>query len=251
MTPIPLTHTTMLTYDDNNSRAAVRTLQHCVAEQDRPREKAKQLGFKALTNSELLALLIGSGTAGENVVDLCQRIINDHQGKLYKIADRSIRDLTKMYRGVGEVKAIEILAALELARRYQLERFDDTFQVGTSRDAYQLLWAKMGALKHEEIWIIMLNRSRRVLGVERVSSGGTAMAVADIKMILKPAIEHLADSIILAHNHPSDSLQPSTQDNTLTRKVAAACQTMDMQLTDHIIVCRAGRYYSYRDQDAL
>lgn len=228
-----------------------RPLQQCVAEQERPREKAKAHGFRSLTLSELFALLIGSGAVGENVVELCQRILNEYDNKLYKIARLGIGDLVRRYRGIGEVKAIEILAALELARRYQLERFDDEFQITSSKDAYDLLWAKMGVLTHEEIWVIMLNRSKRVLGVERISSGGTALAIGDLKMILKPAIEHLADSIILAHNHPSDSLRPSMQDNQLTRKVKEACQTMDIAFLDHIIVCRGGRYYSYNDEEAL
>ncbi len=228
-----------------------RPLQQCVAEDERPREKAKVMGFRALTLSELFALLIGSGAVGENVVELCQRILSEYDNKLYKIARLGIGDLVRKFRGVGEVKAIQMLAALELARRYQLERFDDEFQVTTSKDAYDLLWAKMGVLTHEEIWVIMLNRSKRVLGVERISSGGTSLAIGDLKMILKPAIEHLADSIILAHNHPSDSARPSMQDNQLTRKVKEACQTMDIMLLDHIIVCRGGRYYSYNDEEAL
>lgn len=228
-----------------------RTLQQCVAEDDRPREKAKKQGFRSLTMSELLALLIGSGSAGENVVELCQRIINEHSGKLSNIARLTINDLVRKYRGIGEVKAIEILAALELARRYQMERFDDEFQVTTSKDAYDLLWTKMGALNHEEIWVMLLDRAKHVIALENISSGGTALAVADIKMIVKPAIERLADSMILAHNHPSGNLNPSGQDNTLTRRVADACRVMDIQLLDHIIVCRAGRYYSYNDNGTL
>ena len=228
-----------------------KPLQQCVAEDDRPREKAKQLGFKQCSDRDLLALIIGSGSRGENVLELCQRILNDHNGKFYNLARNSIRDLVRKYRGIGEVKAIEILAALELARRYQLERFDDDFQITTRKDAYDLLWAKMGSLNHEEIWTIMLSRSKRVLGVERISTGGTSLAIADIKMVMKPAIERLADSIILAHNHPSDSVRPSMQDNDLTKKVAAACRTMDMALIDHIIVCRGGRYYSYNDEGTL
>lgn len=228
-----------------------RPLQQCVAEDDRPREKAKHYGFKQCNDRDLLALIIGSGSRGENVLELCQRILDEHHGKYYNLARNTINDLVRRFRGIGEVKAIQILAALELARRYQLERFDDNFQITSSKDAYDLLWAKMGALKHEEIWTIMLNRGKQVLAVERISSGGTALAVADIKMVLKSAIEHLADSIILAHNHPSDTPRPSMQDNELTRKVSAACRTLDMVLVDHIIVCSAGRYYSYNDHDTL
>ncbi len=227
------------------------TLKDMVAENDRPREKAKAKGFGALSTPELLAIIVGSGTVGENVTELCQRILHDCDEKLYRMGRLSIRDLSRNYRGIGEVKAIEILAALELGRRYHLERFDEANQILSSKDAYEYLRIRMDHLSHEEIHVLLLDRAKRIMHMERISSGGTAMAVADIKMVLKPAIERLADGIILAHNHPSDTPHPSDMDNRLTKHVKDACKVMDIELVDHIIVCRGGRYYSYNDNNAL
>lgn len=231
--------------------ALSRSLKEMVAENDRPREKAKAMGFGALTTPELLAIIVGSGSVGESVTELCQRILRDNDDKLYRMARMSIRDLQKNYRGIGEVKAIEILAALELGRRYHLEKFEENNQILSSLDAYNYLKQRMEFLTHEEIHVLLLDRSKRIMHLERISSGGTAMAVGDIKMIMKPAIEHLADGIILAHNHPSDTPRPSSMDNQLTTHVKQACKVMDIEMVDHIIVCRGGRYYSYRDNDAL
>jgi len=228
-----------------------RNIKDTVPEEDRPREKAKKHGFDSLSTAELLAILLRVGTPGESVVDLCQRILQDNDGKLYLIARKGINNLVKNYHGIGEVKAIEILAALELARRYQQEEFDERFQITSSTDAYNYLRPRMEHLDHEEIMIILLNHAKQVESCERISSGGTAMTVADIKMILRPAIERLASGIILAHNHPSDNPKPSIQDDRLTERVHQACKVMDIQLVDHIIVCRGNRYYSYNDNGRL
>ena len=229
---------------------ASRALKELVAENDRPREKAKALGFGALTTPELLAIIVGSGSVGESVTELCQRILKDNDGQLMGMARMSLRELTK-YRGIGEVKAIEILAALELGRRYHKEGILEKPQITSSEVAYGYLRTHMEHLTHEEMHVLLLDRAKRILHHERVSSGGTAMTVADIKMILKPAIEHLADGIILAHNHPSDTNRPSGMDNTLTTQVKQACKVMNIDLVDHIIVCRGGRYYSYNDEGQL
>lgn len=236
--------------DTNTMNQQSRALKEQLAAEDRPREKAKEKGFEALTTAELLAIIIGSGTPGESVVDLCQRILRDHNSKLYLVARNSIKDLMR-YKGIGEVKAIEVLAALELSRRYQLEKFEDDALVRESRHAYQYLRQRMEHLEHEEIWILLLNRGRRITGSYRVSSGGTAMAVGDVKIILRTALEHLADGMILAHNHPSDTLQPSPQDDALTRQVKDGCKAVGITLLDHIIVCRGGNYYSYADNARL
>ncbi len=232
-------------YDVSSSALKVHT-----NEEDRPREKALKHGFDHLTIPELMAILLGSGTRGENVVQLCDRIMRDHNHKLYEIARKGVKGLMK-YRGIGQVKAIEIMAALEIARRYQLEKYEHRFQVTCSRDAYNYLGLKMQDLDHEEFWVMLLDRNKHVLSCERVSSGGTSMTVADVKMILKPAIEQLADGIIIAHNHPSDNPHPSAQDNALTAKVKRGCEALDVQLLDHIIVCRGGLYYSYNDDTRL
>lgn len=235
-------------YNEKNDIQS-RALKDLVAENDRPREKARQLGFNSLTIAELMAIIVGSGSVGESVVDLCQRILRDNDNKLYNVARMGIKDLMKGYRGIGEVKATEILAALELGRRYHLEKFDENNQITSSLDAYEYLRSRMEHLTHEELYVLLLDRRKRVLHCERVSSGGTSMTVADVKMIMKPAIEHLADGLILAHNHPSDTPRPSGMDNNLTKHVKQACEIMGLEFVDHIIVCRAGRYYSYSDNE--
>ena len=240
--------------EDNEQKpslAGTRNIKDTIPEEDRPREKAKKLGFAALSTAELLAILLRSGTPGESVVDLCQRILRDNDGKLYSIARKGISNLVKNYHGIGEVKAIEILAALELARRYQEEEFVDRFKICSSDDAYRYLKPRMEHLNHEELMVVLLNHAKQVEECIRVSSGGTAMTVADIKMILRPAIERLSSGIILAHNHPSDNAKPSAMDDRLTERVHQACKVMDIQLVDHIIVCRGGRYYSYIDHGRL
>ncbi len=217
----------------------------------RPREKATTLGFQALSPAELLASIIGSGTPGENVSVLCQRILSDHDNKLYNLARCSINDLCNNYKGIGKVKAIKFLATLELARRYQQESLGDRFKIRNAEDAYRYIKPKIADLPNEVIDVILLNRRKEVIHWKRVSSGGVSFSLADVKMVLKPAIEYLADGMILTHNHPSDNPNPSTADDNLTAKVKAACTALDIQLVDHIIVCRGGKYYSYVDEGRL
>jgi DNA repair protein RadC len=184
------------------------------------------------------------------VVDLCQRILNDNGGKLYNIARRGYKELMRNYKGIGEVKALELEAALELARRYQIEKVEQRPQITSSDDAYRYLRMRMKDNTNEQLWVVFLNRSKHVLGLKCMSQGGTSATVGDVKMILKAAIEELADTIIIAHNHPSDNPTPSPQDDALTRKVAAGCQAVGIPLVDHIIVCQ-DRYYSYCDKNRL
>ena len=172
--------------DEKKSLVGTRTLKFHTTEDERPREKATKHGFEALSNAELMAIVIGSGTPGESVVDLCQRILNDNDNKLSKIARSGVKGLVK-YRGIGPVKAIELMAALELSRRYQSESLEDR-QITSSQDAYEYLRHKLDYLEHEEIWILMLNRAKRVIGCKRMSVGGTTAAVGDIKMILRELI---------------------------------------------------------------
>ena len=236
--------------DDNTSLIGTRTLKVHMAPDDRPREKAKRSGFAALSIAELFAIIVGSGSPGESVVDLCQRILNDNGGKLYNIARRGYKELMRNYKGIGEVKALELEAALELARRYQREKVEQRPQIASSDDAYRYLRMRMKDNTNEQLWVVFLNRSKHVLGLKCMSQGGTSATVGDVKMILKAAIEELADTIIIAHNHPSDNPTPSPQDDALTRKVAAGCQAVGIPLVDHIIVCQ-DRYYSYCDKNRL
>ena len=200
-----------------------RNIKETVPEEDRPREKAKKHGFGSLSTAELLAILLRVGTPGESVVDLCQRILRDNDDKLYLIARKGINNLVKNYHGIGEVKAIEILAALELARRYQQEEFQERFKITSSEEAYQYLRPRMEHLDHEEMMVVLLNHAKQVEECVRVSSGGTAMTVADIKMILRPAIERLSSGIILAHNPlatiPAPAYRTTASPNASTRPV--------------------------------
>lgn len=230
--------------------AGSRTLKTHMALDDRPREKAKLNGFKTLSLAEIFAIIMGSGTPGESVVDLCQRILNDNNGKLYEIARLDYRDLMKRYRGIGEVKALELKAALEIATRYQLEDFQEKYVIKTSEDAYKYLRFRMKDSVKEHLWVVFLDRSKHVLSSKCLSEGGTSSTVGDVKLILKAAIDNLADTIILAHNHPSNNANPSPQDDALTRKVAAGGRAVGIPMVDHIIVCQ-NDYYSYCDHNRL
>ncbi len=219
--------------------------------EDRPREKAASKGIRSLTSAELLAILIGSGTPGESVVDLCQRILNANSNKLYHLGRRSIKDLTSSYKGIGEAKATTIIASLELARRYREEDdFEEQPQVTSSEMVYNYIRYELCDLEHEEFWIIALNRAKRITGRFMISRGGTAATVVDVKIILKTALQQLADSIIAVHNHPSDSTKPSIADDRLTEKIKIGCAAVDIPIVDHIIISRQG-YYSYADNGKI
>ena len=218
-------------------------------EESRPREKAMRYRFDHLTVAELMAIIIGSGSQGESVVDLCERILLNNNNKLYNLARQSVKNLTA-YKGIGQVKAIELLAALEIARRYQLEEFQESPQIKTISDAYNYIKSALRDLSHEEIWIIILNHSKHAIDRVRISSGGMTSTVGDIKIILREALERRATGIILAHNHPSDNPTPSRADDNLTERVKAGCRAVDIEFVDHIIVCR-GKYYSYVEQGRI
>ena len=237
-------------YPGSTDQAKSRALKINTSLDDRPREKAMKYGFSDLSQSELFAIIIGSGSPGENVVDLCQRLLNDHDNKIYKIARLDYNDLARMYRGVGEVKALQILAAIEIARRFQGEEFDEGFQIVDANAAYRYLKSFMLDKNHEEMWMLVLDRAKHVKARVMVSSGGTAATIGDEKIILRQAIVGLASSIILAHNHPSNNPRPSIQDDTLTQRVKRACEAVGIPLDDHIIVCRGG-YYSYQVEGKL
>ncbi len=226
-----------------------KSLKTTTAAEDRPREKALTQGFQSLTNAELLATIIGTGVRGCSVVDLCQRIMTSTDNRLYNLVRLSMAEIRK-FPGIGEVKAIQICSALELARRYQKEPFVDGFQICSSDDAYRYLRADMDCLDHEEMWMVLLNRAKRVKGRVRISSGGGSATVADVKQILRHALERQADGIVQAHNHPSNNPTPSRADDELTKRMAAGCQAIGIELVDHIIVCRQ-THYSYVDHGKL
>lgn len=219
------------------------------AEEDRPREKMLLKGRNALSDAELIAILIGSGTVGESAVALAQRILAQADGNLHELGKRSIKELQR-FKGVGEAKAITIVAALELGRRRQLSDLRERPRIANSRDAFNIIAPLLTDLHHEEFWLLLLNRSNEVFARERLSTGGTAGTVVDIKIVLKTALDARAAAFVAVHNHPSGSLNPSAEDISLTKRLQQAGQIIDLPLLDHLIVSERG-YYSFADQGQL
>jgi DNA repair protein RadC len=205
------------------------------AEADRPREKLLQQGRRLLTDAELIAILIGSGSRNETAVDLSKRILFSCQNDLDKLAQLSIKELSK-FKGIGEAKAICIVAALELGRRRKELVREERQKISSSKDAHAVIKSDLADLAHEEFWIILLNRANLVIGKQFVSKGGQAGTVVDPKMIFKISIEQGAAAMILVHNHPSSSLKPSEADINITKKIVELGKMMEISVFDHLIV---------------
>ena len=219
------------------------------AEDDKPREKLLAKGNQALSDAELIAILIGSGSRNETAVQLSQRILSAHENNLHELAKLSINDLKK-FKGIGEAKAISIIAALELGRRRKEIDVPNRGIIKSSKDAYTHIAGKLSDLPHEEFWIMLLNRGNKIIKTEFIGRGGISGTVADVRIILKSAVDHLASSIVLAHNHPSGNLQASKEDIQLTQKIKQAAALFDVKVIDHIIVGDAN-YYSFADEAIL
>jgi DNA repair protein RadC len=219
------------------------------AEEDRPREKLLLHGRRHLTDAELIAILIGSGSKNETAVDLSKKILAFYDHNLTKLGKASIQDLSK-FKGIGEAKALTIIAALELGLRRKETAEEVNTQVTTSNDVYKYLHQTFVNLNHEEFWILLLNRSNRVIGKFLISKGGQAGTVADPKIIFKTALENNAANIVLAHNHPSGSLKPSESDDKLTKDMVASGNLLSLYVVDHLIFAN-NRYYSYKDEDLI
>lgn len=219
------------------------------AEEDRPREKLLMKGVSALSDSELLAILIGSGNKEETAVELSQRILYSESNNLDKLARLSVSGLTK-FRGIGEAKAITIVAALELGRRRNALEKGSSPNICHSSDVFSIMQPLLSDITHEEVWILLLNQSNKVIKKEQVSRGGISSSIIDTRIILKSAIESSASGIILCHNHPSGNIIPSKNDDLITEKLSNACQIMDLRLLDHIII-GAKSYYSYKDEGRI
>lgn len=219
------------------------------AEDDRPREKLLHKGKSNLSNAELIAILIGSGSRNESAVDLAKRILAFVNNDLNTLARMSVKELCQ-FKGMGEAKAISILSALELGARKQQAIALNRSQVTDSKTLYDILKPMMADLPHEEFWVIYLNKAHKIISMEAISKGGVAGTVADVKIIFKKAIELLASSLILAHNHPSGNITPSAADRDLTRKMRETGKIMEIEVLDHIIVTSAD-YYSFADNGIL
>lgn len=219
------------------------------AAEDRPREKLLQKGKSALTDAELVALLIGSGTGSLSAVEVSKQVLQSVSNNLHDLAKLSVKDLMKS-KGIGEAKAIAIVAAMELGRRRKEFETDAKPKVSGSREAYELVKGDLMDLPHEEFWVLLFNRANRLIKKKRVSEGGVSGTVADPKIIYKLALEELASGIIVVHNHPSGNLTASQSDISLTRKLKEAGQVLEIQLLDHLIVAGL-KYFSFADEGIL
>lgn len=216
------------------------------AEADRPREKLLLHGRRQLTDAELIAILIGSGSRTETAVDLSKRILGFYQNDLAKIAKLSVKELSK-FKGIGEAKAISIVAALELGRRRKEIENETPQKILSSKDAYLMLKPEFEDLPHEEFWILLLNRANFVIGKHFISKGGQAGTVVDPKVIFKVAMEHNAAYIVLAHNHPSGNLKPSAEDISITKKLKESGLLLELPIFDHLIITDH-TYLSFADE---
>jgi DNA repair protein radc len=219
------------------------------AEEDRPREKMLLKGHRSLSDAELIAILLGSGSKGESAVALAQSILASVDNDLRELGKRSLAELQK-FKGVGEAKSIAIAAALELGRRRQLSDLRERPKITSSRDAYLLIAPMLADLHHEEFWVLMLNKSCEVIKRENLSIGGTSGTVVDVKKVLKAAIDAKASAFIAIHNHPSGGLNPSDSDLRLTKRMVEAGKLIDMPMMDHLIVSERG-YYSFADEGMI
>lgn len=219
------------------------------AVEDRPREKILRHGFASLSNAELIAILIGSGNRNESAVELSRRILADFKNDLDLLGKTSI-DKLMGYNGMGEAKSISVIAALELGRRRQLSGKNEIHKINCSNDVFLLMAIDLEEIPHEEFWVLFLDRANNVIDKTRISQGGISGTVIDVRIILKQAIEKLASSIILVHNHPSGNLTPSKADNEITKKTSDAAKLFDIKVLDHIIVAK-NKFTSFADEGLL
>ena len=219
------------------------------AEEDRPREKLSLKGKSVLSDAELIAILIGSGNKNESAVELSKKILVSINNDLNKLGKLSITDLTQ-FNGIGEAKAISIIAALELGRRRKDSDVEKKVAIKSSKDAYNIITDVLSDLPHEEFWVLYLNRKNEVIKKENISKGGVSGTIADSKIIFKSAIEQLASAIILCHNHPSGSLKPSNADIKLTQKLKKTGLMLDTPVLDHLIIGEKD-YFSFADENLM
>lgn len=219
------------------------------AEDDRPREKFLLKGKIALSDAELLAILLGSGSRNESAVQLAQRILAQSQNNLNTLGKQTIAQLMA-FRGIGEAKAITIAAALELGRRRRMEEVQDKVKITSSKTVFDIMQPLIGELPHEEFWVLYLNNSNKIIHKAVLSKGGITGTIVDIRLIFKSALENQATSLILSHNHPSGKLQASEADRAITQRLKIAGQHLDILVLDHVIITETG-YLSFADEGIL
>lgn len=219
------------------------------SEDDQPREKLRDKGPRNLSDAELLAILIGSGSVLESAVDLSKRILSSAKNDLNALGKFSLAQLME-FKGIGEAKAIKIIAAIELAKRRSATSPQSLVQIRDSKTVFMLMQPLLGELPHEEFWVLYLNNSNKVLSKYQLSKGGITATLVDIRLLIKHALERNSTGIILVHNHPSDQLDPSQSDKRLTQKLKTALESLDIKLIDHIIVTEKS-YFSFADESLL
>lgn len=219
------------------------------AEEDRPREKMMLHGAGALSNAELLAILIGSGSTDESAVELMRKVLADYRNSLSELGKSGVEELCR-YKGIGPAKAITLLAASELGRSRKEEGALERLQIRSSEDIYRLFYPLMCDLPVEECWVLLLNQAGKVIDRIRISQGGLASTAVDIRCVLREALVRRAVSMVLCHNHPSGNLRPSREDDRLTESLRQAAVTVNLRLLDHVIVTD-GKYYSYADEGRI
>lgn len=219
------------------------------SQDDRPREKLLYKGRVALSDAELVAILIGSGNRDESAVALCQRILASVDNNLSQLGKLSIKQLMA-FKGIGEAKAISIAAALELGRRRRGEEALKQHKIASSASVFEVMQPIIGELHHEEFWIIYLNNSNKIIRKNQLSKGGITGTLVDVRLVLKTALEVGATALILAHNHPSGTLKPSKADKQITQKLKVAAQSLDIKVLDHLIITEKA-YFSFADDGLL
>lgn len=216
---------------------------------DRPREKFLQKGRDSLSDSELLAIIMGSGNREDSAVELARKILDSVGNNWHNLSRLTIRDLTK-FKGVGSVKAISIITALEVGRRRALQEVPQKIRIDGSEDSYKLLSPLLSDLRTEESWALLLNQNNNVIYRQKLSSGGITGSLVDVRVLFQAALEHYATAIILAHNHPSGSLKPSAEDLNITKRIAEGGKILQIHLMDHLIITQNG-YFSFADEGLL
>jgi len=219
------------------------------AVEDRPRERLWNKGPSSLSDAELIAILIGSGTKNASAVDLARELLALAGNNLASLGKLTADEIKKL-KGIGDARAVTIVAALELGRRRKLAEVSENTQIRSSADVFNIFQPLMEDLPHEEFWILFLNRANKIINRMKISQGGVSGTVTDVRIILKKAIETLASGLVICHNHPSGNNSPSDSDIKITQKIKEAGALMDIQLLDHIIVC-GNEYYSFADNGMI
>ncbi len=219
------------------------------SDDDKPREKLVQKGKSVLSDAELIAILIGSGSRNESAVELSKRILASANNSLNELGKLSLKQLMQ-FKGIGEAKAVSIAAALEIGRRRRGEEAQKVTKISSSQSVFELLQPTMGELAHEEFWIVYLNNANSVMHTAQLSKGGITGTLVDVRLVMKQALELGSVALILAHNHPSGTLKPSEADKQITRKLKLAAEALDLKILDHLIITQKS-YFSFADENIL